>query len=120
MIEQSRDALASSDTTAKEELGRAILGFVGADSTANDIWVALINDSALSAKARQDLIEDLNESGFSDGNGRRATAADLPLIESRILLLEEHSDSPMDEVNAAAFAEAYKDLVEMWVRLSQQ
>jgi hypothetical protein len=66
------------------------------------------------------LIEDLNENGFSDGNGRRATAADLPLIESRILLLEEHSNSPMDEANAAAFAEAYKDLVEMWARLSQQ
>ena len=68
---------------------------------------------------REDLIEDLNENGFSDGNGRRATVDDLPLIESRILLLEEHAQFAMDEVNAAAFAEAYKDLANMWWRLSQ-
>jgi len=61
----------------------------------------------------------MNENGFSDGNGRRPTVEDLPLIESRILLIEEYAESAMDEVNAAAFAEAYKDLANMWLRLSQ-
>ena len=65
------------------------------------------------------MIEDLNENGFSDGNGRRATVDDLPLIESRILLLKEHAQFAMDDVNAAAFTEAYKDLINMWWRLNQ-
>lgn len=107
------------DPAAREELGRLALSYVGADPLADEIWVWLINDSELSAKVREDLIEDLNENGFSDGNGRRATVDDLPLIESRILLLEENAQFAMDDVNAAAFAEAYKDLANMWRRLNQ-
>lgn len=108
------------DPAAKEKLGRMALSYVGADPLAEEIWVWLINDPELSANVREDLIEDLNENGFSDGNGRRATVDDVPLIESRILLLEEHVQFAMDEVNVAAFAEAYKDLVNMWSRLNQQ
>lgn len=107
------------DPAAKEELGRLALSYVGADPFADEIWAWLINDPELSAKVREDLIEDLNENGFSDGNGRRATVDDLPLIESRIRLLEQHAQFAMDEVNAAAFAEAYKDLANMWLRLNQ-
>lgn len=107
------------DPAAKAELGRLALSYVGADPFADEIWVWLINDPELSAKVREDLIEDLNENGFSDGNGRRATVDDLPLIESRILLLEQHAQFAMDEANAAAFAEAYKDLANMWLRLNQ-
>jgi hypothetical protein len=95
------------------------LSYVGADPSADEIWVVLINDPELPPKVREDLIEDLNENGFSAGNGRRPTVDDLPLIESRLMLLEEHSPFAMDEVNAAAFAEAYKDLVEMWWRLNE-
>jgi hypothetical protein len=107
------------DPVAKEKLGRLALSYVGADPLADEVWVWLINDPDLSAKVREDLIEDLNENGFSDGNGRRPTVDDLPLIESRILLLEEQAEFAMDEVNAAAFAEAYKDLARMWQRLNQ-
>jgi hypothetical protein len=107
------------DVVAKEELGRQVLSHVGADPFADEVWVWLINDPELSPKVREDLIEDLNENGFSDGNGRRPTVDDLPLIESRIMLIEEHSPFAIDEVNAAAFAEAYKDLVEMWWRLNE-
>jgi hypothetical protein len=107
------------DPDAKENLGRQALSYVGADAEADGIWVWLINDPSLSPKVRQDLIEDLNENGFSDGNGRRPTVDDLPLIESRLLLIEEQAPFAMDEVNAAAFAEAYKDLANMWSRLTQ-
>lgn len=104
----------------KEALGRWALQHVGADDEATEIWLELINDPELSAKVRQDLIEDLNENGFSGGNGRTATVDDLPLIASRIQLIEEHAAAALDETNAAAFAEAYKDLVNLWQRLSQQ
>ena len=107
------------DPEAKENLGRQALSYVGADVEADAIWVWLINDPSLAPKVRQDLIEDLNENGFSDGNGRRPTVDDLPLIESRLLLIEEQAPFAMDEVNAAAFAEAYKDLANMWSRLTQ-
>ncbi len=108
------------DAAGKEQLGRMALSFVGADPVADDVWISLINDPTLPANVRQDLIEDLNENGFSDGNGRRPTVDDLSLIESRMQLIEEHAQDAMDDVNAAAFAEAYKDLANMWLRLTSQ
>ena len=60
---------------------------------------------------RQDLIEDLNEDGLSDPHN--PTADDLPLILSRIQIIEEVVWDAMDEVNADAFLEAYKDLVNL-------
>jgi len=64
---------------------------------------------------RKNLIEDLNETGFADP--RNLTAADLPLIESRIALIEQVANDAMDDVNSAAFDEAYKDLLNMRARL---
>jgi hypothetical protein len=40
------------------------------------------------------------------------------LILSRIALIEELGPGAMDEVNDAAFREAYKDLVNMYLRLA--
>jgi hypothetical protein len=93
------------------EVARVALGFVGQDPEAEDVWVEAINDPALSPKERQDLIEDLNEEGFPDP--KNVTPDDLPLIVSRIELIEELGPDAMDEVNADAFAEAYKDLTNM-------
>jgi hypothetical protein len=106
------------DPVVKEELGRYALSWVGADSDADEMWLWTINDPSLSAKARKNLIEDLNEDGFSDP--KNPTVEDLPLIESRLALIEEVAPDAMDEDNAAAFLEAYKDLVNMWIRLAQQ
>jgi hypothetical protein len=108
------------DPVFKEQLGRYVLSFVGYDPEAEEIWAALINDPSLSGQVRQDLIEDLNENGFSDGNGRIATVDDLPLILYRIQLVELFAPYAMDEVNSDAFDEVYKDLVNMSVRLTQQ
>jgi len=49
-----------------EPLARAALRYVGADSDAGWVWYEAINDQRLSADARQNLIEDLNEDGFPD------------------------------------------------------
>ncbi len=93
------------------ELGRAALNQVGLDSDAEDMWLAIINDPSIDAEDRKDLIEDLNEEGFADPE--HLTPADLPLIEARLALLEKLLPEPMDDTNAAAFAEARKDLLEM-------
>ena len=74
-------------------------------------WLDAINDPALSAQERQDLIEDLNEDGISDP--KHPTLADLPLILNRLDLIEVLAPDAMDQVNADAFLEAYKDLVNL-------
>jgi hypothetical protein len=92
-------------------IARQALDLVGADPMAEAIWAQAINDPMLSAHERQDLIEDLNENGFDDP--AQPSADDLPLIENRLAIIEELAPLAMDDVNAAAFAEAYKDLVNM-------
>lgn len=93
-------------------MARAALSLVGVDPLAEALWFDAINDPAYTAHERQDLIEDLNEDGFPDP--KHVTADDLPLIEGRLVLIEELAPDAMDEVNAAAFAEAYKDLSNMY------
>ena len=95
----------------QDPMARAALSFVGADPDAELYWYEAINDPALGPQERQDLIEDLNEDGLSDPHN--PTADDLPLILSRIQLIEEVVWDAMDEVNADAFLEAYKDLVNL-------
>lgn len=98
-------------------VARQALFFVGVDPYAEAIWIQAINDPDLSRKAREDLIEDLNEEGFP--NPKRVTPDDLPLIVNRLLLIEELAPDAMDKVNADAFREAYKDLVKMFNRLTR-
>jgi hypothetical protein len=95
-----------------EPLAREALSYVGDDPNAEAVWIAAINDPNLSNAARSNLIEDLNENGFPDPS--HPTADDLSLIVSRIQLIEALAPDAMDDVNAAAFAEAYKDLVNMF------
>ena len=102
----------------QDPLARVALSLTGADPDAEEIWVEAINNPDLPAKERQDLIEDLNEEGFSDP--KNLTPEDVPLILSRLALIEEHAPKAMDEVNYAAFMEAYKDLVNMLARLTRQ
>ena len=95
----------------QDPVAREALAFVGLDLEAEEYWYTAINDASLSAHERQDLIEDLNEEGFPDP--KHPTVDDLPLILNRIVLIEELAWDAMDKVNADAFAEAYKDLVNM-------
>lgn len=96
---------------------REALRLVGADPQAEAVWSAAINDASLPPEARKDLIEDLNEAGFPDP--ARPSPDDLPLIESRMALIERLAPQAMDETNMAAFAEAYKDLMNMHARASR-
>jgi hypothetical protein len=102
----------------EKPLSREALAYVGADPMAEAIWVDAINDPNLSAHERSDLIEDLNEEGFADP--KHPSEEEIPLIENRLALIESLAPDAMDEVNAAAFDEAYKDLVNMYNRLQVQ
>jgi hypothetical protein len=103
---------AGNSANPKEEIqdpdARMALSFVGADPDAEEYWVAAINDASLSANERKDLIEDLNEDGLSDP--KHPGSQDLPLIVNRLRLIEELAPFAKDQINADAFAEAYKDL----------
>ena len=88
------------------------LGAVGSDPIADALWNTAINDPNVSEHDRQDLIEDLNESGFADR--KNLTPEDLPLIVNRLALIEQLAPDAMDQTNADAFAEAYKDLTKMY------
>jgi hypothetical protein len=95
---------------------RSALKRVGADPDAERYWIQAINNPFLPPEERQDLIEDLNEDGLSDP--KNPGAGDLPLITSRLRLIEELMPKAMDRVNADAFQEAHKDLVKMQARLA--
>jgi hypothetical protein len=109
-------AKANEPTEKERSLERYALAYVGTDSLAEAVWLDAINDPTLSAHERSDLIEDLNEEGFADP--KHLTPDDLPLIVNRLALIEREGPLAMDETNAAAFAEAYKDLITMYERMS--
>ena len=98
-------------------VAREALRLVGADPVAESIWIDAINNPALPAADRKNLIEDLNEAGFADLQNLKPE--ELPLVQHRIALIEKLAPTAMDDVNAAAFAEAYKDLKNMAARLAQ-
>ena len=95
---------------------RALL-YVGVDPEAEKTWMQAINDPNLPAGVRSDLIEDLNDEGYEDPSGNHLTKKDLPLILARLEIIERLAPYAMDKVNADAFEEAYKDLLNMYVRL---
>ncbi len=106
---------------AKEPLrdpeARDALALVGVDSDAEAYWLDAIYDSSLPDKEREDLMEDLNEVGFADP--KNLTADDLPLIVSRLQLIEDIAPNT-DPFMAEHLGEAYKDLANMYNRVSRQ
>ena len=113
-----QNPLLLTNAAAKEPLARLALAFVGVDAQANQFYQQAINDPILTRSHRSNLIEDLNEDGFADP--RNLTANDLPLIQNRISLIEQLAPNAMDQVNAAAFKEAYKDLVNMRAKVTSR
>ena len=106
------------DPRAKERRARIALGMIGYDPEADEVWIRLINDPSLSANARSNLIEDLNEDGFADPHN--PTVEELPMIEYRLELIEDLLPYAMDKVNEDAFKEARKDLENMVDRLKRR
>jgi hypothetical protein len=116
VVSGSTSNAATATNSAGEEplqdpIARVALSLVGMDPDAEDYWFAAINDLSLPAHERQDLIEDLNEEGLSDPE--HPSIDDLPLIFSRLELIETIAPDAADDVNAAAFNEAYKDLLNL-------
>jgi len=105
------------DPAVKERRGREALAMIGHDPDADAVWIQIINDPSIPPNARKNLIEDLNEDGLSF---RNLTIDDLPVIQYRIELIEYLRPYAMDKVNADAFDEARKDLVNMADRLAQR
>jgi hypothetical protein len=99
------------------ELAFKALLYVGVDPEAEKTWMQAINDKNLPEGVRSDLIEDLNDEGYEDPSGNNITKKDLPLILARMEIIERLAPYAMDKVNADAFEEAYKDLLNMYVRL---
>ena len=97
--------------TQREPLARVALTWAGVDDHADQFYSAAIADPNLSPAARKNLIEDLNQDGFA--NPKKITAADLPLIQRRLALIEQLAPRTPDPVSTAAFAEAKKDLLAM-------
>ncbi len=95
----------------QDPLAREALALVGVNPTAEAYWYAAINDPSLSGHERSDLIEDLNEDGLSDP--KHPGPEDLPVILNRIQVIEAAGSYVMDQVNADAFQEAYKDLLNL-------
>ena len=100
------------------QIAREALNTVGADPVAEKVWLETINNLDNPPNERKDLIEDLNTTGFK--NHRNPTPEDVPLIQSRLALIEKHSTSAADPVNAAAFQEAKKDLTKMLKKATAQ
>jgi hypothetical protein len=109
---------AAADLPAVVPVARDALSLVGVDPDAEAIWMSTINDPTIPPEARKDLIEDLNEDGFPDP--KHVTVEDLPLILNRLDLIEALGPDAIDETNAAAFAEAYKDLLNMADKLLRE
>jgi hypothetical protein len=111
-------AAAASEPLVPVDVARHASIFVGADPEAEQVWYAAINDPNHSAEVRRELISALNEERFSDP--ATISAEDLPLIQSRIALIEEIAPDAIDENNAAAFEEVHQQLVNLLVQLAQQ
>jgi hypothetical protein len=66
-------------------------------------------------EVRSDLIVDMIDEGYTDNS--HPTKADLPVILARLEILERHAPYAMDQVNAAAFEEAYRTMLQLYIRL---
>jgi hypothetical protein len=113
---KSPTMLRSGKKVTLDPAARSALKRVGFDAEAERYWMEAINNPFLPADERSDLIEDLNEDGLSDP--RNPGVGDLPLIASRLRIIEQLMPKAMDRVNEEAFREARKDLLKMQARLA--
>jgi hypothetical protein len=95
---------------------RDALALVGVDPTAEQYWLEAIYDSSLPDNEREDLMEDLNETGFADP--KNLTANDLPLIMNRLFIIDSLL-SDVDDFMLPHLQEAQKDLVNMAAKAAQ-
>jgi hypothetical protein len=100
-----------------DPVAREALALVGVDPEAEQYWLDAIYDSNLPDNEREDLMEDLNETGFADP--KNLTADDLPLILNRLIIIQQIAPYT-DPFMAEHLGEAYGDLSKMADRLAGQ
>jgi hypothetical protein len=89
---------------------RDALALVGVDPVAEQYWLEAIFDSSLPDNEREDLMEDLNETGFADP--KNLTADDFALIMNRLQIIQFVLPNA-DDFMIEHLLEAQKDLVTM-------
>jgi hypothetical protein len=99
----------------RELLAQLSVASIGIDPEAEQYWLAAINDLNVSAEDRRNLIQALEEAGFSS----HLSAEDLPLIVSRIALIEQLVPNAIDSENAAALHETYQGLLNMFAAVAE-
>jgi hypothetical protein len=102
----------------KGPLAQIALTYVGKNEQADSLFLKAVDGSTLNRDTRRNLIEDLNQSGFTDP--KNVSPADLPLIQKRLALIDASLPNAADPVNAEAFREARKDLLAMKAKLTDQ
>jgi len=105
------------DADSREALGRVALNYVGANDAALELFHQAALDPQLKPDQRRNLVEDLNQEGFS--NRRNPTPEDLKIIASRYQLTQTYLQQDYvknDKTLLAAFQEANKDLARMLER----
>lgn len=71
----------------QDPLAREAMSLVGLDAAAEKYWLDAVNDTSLPKSERQDLVDDLNEGGFSDPH--HPTPEDISVILKRLDILEK-------------------------------
>jgi hypothetical protein len=99
---------------SKEPLARLALAHVGVSPQAAQLYHTAILDPVLLPDQKRELVEDLNQDGFS--NKKNPTPTDLQIIANRYALTQAYLQQDYvqnDPVLLAAFREADKDLRKM-------
>jgi hypothetical protein len=105
------------DSDSREALGRVALNFVGANDQALELFHQAALDPQIKPDQRRNLIEDLNQDGFT--NRKNPTPEDLKLMANRYALTQSYLQQDYvrnDKMLTAAFQEANKDLGNMLQR----
>jgi len=118
VVQAAAEPVAQKPEPTACEIAREALFTVGLDPVAEKVWLDTINNLENPARDRKNLIEDLDTTGLK--SHRNPTAEDIPLIQSRLALIEKYAPSAADPVNAAAFQEAKKDLTRMLAKATAQ
>jgi hypothetical protein len=92
----------------QDPLAREALALVGVNPEAEKYWYDAVHDTSLPTSERQDLIDDLNEKGLPSPH--HPTPADLPLIRSRIDILQHLIATLPSELK---YQEALDDLLQL-------
>ncbi|MCA8970580.1 MAG: hypothetical protein KDC95_12375 [Planctomycetes bacterium] len=109
---------ANPDVSVPTKIAFRALWYLGTDPEAEKTWLRAINDRNQPPGVRSDLIIDMVDEGYSDND--HPSEVDLPIIKSRLELIERYAPFAIDDVNKRAFEVAYRELLELYLRLGDK